>query len=253
MQFLQRKTAAALLLCATPFATASDFSLTGSWQLWQQSYSGDVNSAASNITIDLENDLQYDDERSNVFYAAIEHPLPVLPNFKVQRTEMEVSRSGTLRREIEFDEKTFAADSSFSSTLNLSHTDITAYWQPMQNWLTIGLGFTIRLYDSRITIQSRTTPSLRANEEVEQKLPMAYAKASLQIPNTRFSVGAELQGLGYDGSSLIDAQLQVAYESIFGFGAVLGYRSFQLKLDDIDDLDADISVTGAYLGATYHF
>ena len=248
-----RQVPTALLLCFAPFATASDFGLFGGWQLWQQSYSGDVNSVASSITIDVESDLQYDDERSNVFYAAIEHPLPVMPNFKIQRTEMETSRTGTLRREIEFDARTFAADSSVSSTLNLSHTDVTAYWQPMQNWLTIGVGFTMRFYDSRITIQSRTTPGLRAREEVKQKLPMAYGKASLQIPNTNFSVGAELQGLAFDGSSLIDAQLQVAYESVFGFGAVLGWRSFQLDLEDIDDLDADISVAGVYLGATYHF
>lgn len=253
MKFLFRMTAAALLLCFTPLSKASDFGLFGGWQLWQQSYSGDLNSDTSRIIIDVEKDLQYDDERSNVFYAAVEHPLPVLPNFKLQRTEMETSSVGTFQRDIEFNNTTFATDTSFFSSLDLSHTDITGYWQPVQNWVTIGVGVTVRIYDSRVVIQSRTNNGVRAREEVEQRLPMAYGKARLEIPNTHFSVSAELQGLSFDGSNLLDAQLQVAYESIFGFGAALGWRSFHLELDDINDLDTDIDVSGVYLAATYHF
>lgn len=253
MKFPSRISLAALLLSLAPLTAASDFGLFAGWQSWQQDYSGDVNSVESTITIDLESDLGFDDERSNVFYAAVEHPLPVLPNFKVQRTEMEISRDGTLQREIEFNSTTFAADENIFTNVDLSHTDITAYWQPLQNWVTVGLGFTVRLYDSRITIQSRTNTGLRAKEELEQRLPMAYGKALVKIPNTNFSVGAEVQGLSYDGSNLIDAQLQVAYESIFGFGAALGWRSFQLDLEDIDDVDADIDVSGVYFGVTYHF
>ncbi len=253
MKFLLTKMPAALLLCFAPLVMASDFALFGGWQFWQQGYSGDVNSVTSSVIIDVEKDLQYDDQRSNVFYAAVEHPLPALPNFKLRRTEMETSGTGTLQREIEFDNTSFATDTSFFSSLDLSHTDITAYWQPMQNWLTIGLGFTVRVFDSRIIIRSRANNSVRAREEVEQRLPMVYGKALLEIPNTRFRVSAELQGLSYDGSNLFDAQLQIAYESIFGFGAVLGWRSFQLELDNADGLDADIGVSGAYLGATYRF
>lgn len=244
---------AVLLPGFAPLSVASDFGLFAGWSNWWQSYSGDVNSVDSAIDIDIESDMGFDDEQSNVFYAAIEHPLPVLPNFKLQRTEMEISGNNTLPRDIEFNNTTFAVGENIFTDVDLSHTDITAYWQPLQNWLTLGLGFTVRFYDSRISIRSRTNTGLRAKEELEQRLPMAYGKALLEIPNTNFSIGAEVQGLGYDGSNLIDAQLQVAYESIFGFGAALGWRSFQLDLEDIDDIDADIDVSGVYLGITYHF
>ncbi|MGI9289572.1 MAG: TIGR04219 family outer membrane beta-barrel protein [Pseudomonadales bacterium] len=244
---------ATLLLSLAPLSIASDFGLFAGWHSWQQDYSGDVNSVESTINIDLESDLGFDDERNNVFYAAVEHPLPVLPNFKVQRTEMEISRDSTLQREIEFNSTTFPAGENIFTNVDLSHTDITAYWQPLQNWVTLGVGFTVRLYDSRISIESRTNTGLRAKEELEQRLPMAYGKALVEIPNTNFSIGAELQGVGYDGSNLIDTQLQVAYESIFGFGAALGWRSFRLDLEDIDDIDADIEVSGVYFGITYNF
>ena len=223
------------------------------WHLWQQDYSGGINSVTSSMIIDVEKDLRYDKKRGNVFYAAVEQPLPLLPNFKVQCTEMETSGTGTLQREIELNNTPFANGTSFSYSLDLSHTDITGYWQPLQNWVTFGLAFTVCIYDSRIIVRSRINSGVRVKKEVEQRLPMAYRKASLQIPNTNFSVAAELQVSGYDGSSLVDAQLQIAYESIFGFGAVLGWRSFQLDQENIDDVDADISVSGGYPGVTYQF
>lgn len=253
MKFPPQIRLAALLLSFAPHSIASDFGVYAGWSYWQQAYSGDVNSVDSIVDIDLESDLGFNDERGNVIYAAIEHPLPVLPNFKLQRTEMEITGDGRLQRDIEFNNTTFGVDENISTDLDLSHTDITAYWQPLQNWVTLGIGFSVRIYDSKISIQSRTNANLRAKEELEQRLPLLYGKVLVEIPDSHFSVGAELQGFSYDGSNLIDAQLQVTYESVFGVGATLGWRSLQLDLEDIDDVDADIDISGAYIGITYHF
>lgn len=254
MKLLLTPAVAALLFSLpTPAPQASDFGLFAGWSTWQQNYTGDFNSVTSAISVDVEDDLAFDDERNISFYAAVEHPLPAMPNLKFTRTQMEISRNGRLQREIDFNDTTFAANTSIHSRVDLSHTDVTAYWQPVQHWLTVGLGFTVRLYDSRIVVQSRAESDVRAKEELEHRLPMAYGRALIEIPNTGFSVGAEVHGVTYDGSNLLDTRLELAYQSIFGFGAMLGWRSFQMELDDIDDIDTDIGVSGVYLGITYRF
>ena len=69
------------------------------WRLglnaWQQQYEGDVQSGPS--VVDLEDDLGYDDEIGPSLYLALEHPVPVLPNILLQRTEMESDALGDVQ------------------------------------------------------------------------------------------------------------------------------------------------------------
>lgn len=45
---------------------------------WQPDFDGDVR--ADGETVDINRDLGLDDDDSNVFFVAIEHPVPLLPN-----------------------------------------------------------------------------------------------------------------------------------------------------------------------------
>lgn len=63
--------------------------------------------------------------------------------------------------------------------------------------------------------------------------------------------------VSYDGSSLSDMQFGVAYELIDSLAVDLalkaGVKKTKLELDDIDNLDADLTFDGAFISAELHF
>ena len=71
------------------------------WHLWQQDYSGEINSVTSSMIIDIEKNLRYDNKRGNVFYAAVEQPLPVISasllNYRVPATTAVISSMRSCR------------------------------------------------------------------------------------------------------------------------------------------------------------
>ncbi|MGY8850848.1 MAG: hypothetical protein ACKVKX_09025, partial [Pseudomonadales bacterium] len=52
---------------------------------WQASPEGDI----GRTDINLESTLNLDEENNQFVFVAIEHPIPLLPNIRVQHSEME--------------------------------------------------------------------------------------------------------------------------------------------------------------------
>jgi len=52
---------------------------------------------------------------------------------------------------------------------------------------------------------------------------------------------------------VVDYNVSLGFESEFGLGLEGGYRSMDLSLDDIENIDAELTVEGGYLGLFYHF
>ena len=80
---------------------------------WQQEVTGVVSSNGE--AIDVTDDLDLKDDRGNILYFALEHPVPVLPNFKVQKSDINVVGDGTLARQIEFNGVTFPLSEAIST------------------------------------------------------------------------------------------------------------------------------------------
>ena len=69
---------------------------------------------------------------------------------------------------------------------------------------------------------------------------------------TGLYVGGDFNGLVVSNDKLIDAKVNIGWESSFGLGIEAGYRSYTLEYDDSDDF-ADLTIDGAYAGVFYHF
>jgi len=91
-----------------------------------------------------------------------------------------------------------------------------------------------------------------ASQEIDVPIPMLYGKAKFELPLTGFAVEAEGNMLEISGNGITDATVKLAYESKLGLGVELGYRVFQLTLEDGDDLEAEVTVDGVYLGISLH-
>lgn len=217
---------------------------------WGADYSGDINDTDAGETIDLEDDLGFSDESNMVFYVALEHPVPVLPNIRIQQTALDSSANGTLTRDFTFDDVDFSIGQDVATDMDFTHTDLTLYYEILDNWVNLDLGLTVRKFDGEIKIEGGGEI---AQVDLDAALPMLYVMAQFDLPLTGLSAGLQGNAVGYSGSSLLDLNGYVQYEFAFGLGLRGGYRSFTLELDDIDDIDSDLTLSGPYAALTFHF
>jgi len=239
---MKKSTLCAITLAALPgFASADTlFGLYAGVGSWQSEFSGNLNTSADS-TIDLEGDLGFDNDANNIMWVAIELPIPVVPNIKLKSTSLEVS--GDIATGIIFNGVSLSAG---SSDLNLSHTDATVYYEILDNWISIDLGFTVRIFDGEVSLAGADPLPIDA------PLPLGYAMAKFELPFSGFYGGAEINAIGFGDSGVTDITVKIGYESAFRVGAELGYRTLNITLEDEDDLNTNIDVGGIYFAATLH-
>ncbi|MDB6061963.1 MAG: hypothetical protein JWM78_2066 [Verrucomicrobiaceae bacterium] len=216
---------------------------------WNPDFDGHVKSGGDRV--DLHNDLGIDDDNATVFYVAIEHPLPLLPNVLLQHTQLDTDATHQLSRTFTFDDTTYTAADTVKTNLDLSHTDATLYYELLDNWVELDLGLTIRHFDKGVKITALNAAK-SSTLDIDSTIPMLYASARFNLPLTGLYVGVDGNGIGYSGNTLFDYRAMVGYETKIGLGAELGVRNFDLKYKDGDD-KANVKVDGMYAELFYHF
>ena len=204
--------------------------------------------------IDLEDDLNLGGDNGNYYYIALEHGVPVLPNIKISRTELDESARSELSRNITFDDITFPATANVNSSMDLSHTDFTFYYEVLDNWLNLDLGLTARKFDGGI--QSQATyfnTRVTAVLDMEFTTPLLYAKGQINLPLNGLYVAGDINWAGYEGTNFYDVWAKAGYVFKFGLGLEVGYRKMQLDADDIEDLEADVTIDGNYVAVVFSF
>lgn len=238
-------------------AQAMDFNITAGANLWNVSPSGYIQGRDGQQKLDAKNDLGLSSESSSQLFVQFDHFIPVIPNFRISKTSLEFS--GSKDRTVTFMDETFTGN--LSSSVDLSHTDITAYYRfldgvtsfvPLVD-LRLELGATVRLFDGELSVTGDTA-SGRQTESVDLNapLPMGYLAGRVGVP-FGLSAGASVNTISYSGSSLTDLTFDVRYQ-YDGFplikpGITAGYRDFSLTLDDLDDTYGDLTLDGAFFGA----
>lgn len=217
--------------------------------IWQADFSGKVGVSSASIE-----GLGFDDEDSNMFYVALEHPVPLIPNIRLQYTDISSSSSATLSSNVVIDQVSFTTGSSVATELELSHTDAILYYEILDNWVNLDLGINVRRYDGSLEIRSG---SLREDVSLDGVIPMLYGKAQIDMPFTGWSAGLDASVVSYSGDSITDYAAKILYTSdalpLLDLGFELGYREMSLELDDLDDLETDLTLDGPYAGVTFHF
>lgn len=236
-------------IALAPLAQADTLGFSVGGYSWNQNIDGNVR--ADGDRVDLRDDLDFDSERNNVFFAEFEHPVPFLPNVRVQHTEMDSTETATLNRTVEIDDDTYFIGTDVRTKLDLSHTDLTLFYSPLDNWVKLRTGVTLRKFDDGVKIESLLTGD-SGEIDVDHVVPMLYVAARFDLPMTGLYAGVDANGIAYSDSHLYDARVNIGYESPIGLGVEGGYRRFQLQYEDGDD-EADVTIDGAYVGVFYHF
>lgn len=163
------------------------------------------------------------DGDNTVTYFAFEHPIPFVPNAKLQISDMSVGTG--------------------ANVIDLSHTDSTAYYEILDNFVSVDVGLTARAFDGSYDSASFTDTAY-----------LLYASAEVIVPITGLSVGMEMsKDIGLDDNGINDLKVRVRYEVLGGLGVELGQRTVTMNLKESLPNTNNLEFDGTYFALTYTF
>lgn len=249
------------LVTATLLSTTASADMLGLYVgagNWKPDFGGDFSNQGDQFVIGSSNDeFNVRDKDQSGFYIALEHPIPVLPNFMLAEQDMKSSGSGTFTGPVTFGGQTYRANTSIDSDFDLSHRDYTLYYEILDNWVNLDLGLTGRQFDGFVRMEGEDANApgmiVTRTEEFEGTLPMLYGKARFDLPLTGLSASVKINYISASGNTISDTSLILGYESSIGLGLEGGIRTFNMKLEDEDDFRTDMEFDGVFVNLTFHF
>lgn len=233
-----------VLLALLPIAAGADtLGIYAGAYHWSQQWDGSAQDGGDRIDIDRQ--LGYDSDNGNVIYVRFEHPLPLLPNLRLRRSEVETS--GRSNSALAFDGQNFGAGAR--STTDLGNTDVTAYYEVLDNVVSLDIGLTARHLDGEIKLEDG---SQTGSADIEGWVPMGYLGVRMDLPFSGLYAASSIDALSIGGDGVEDIELVLGWESPLGIGIEAGYRRFSLDYEDGSE-EADITIDGGFIGAIFHF
>ncbi|WP_045859276.1 TIGR04219 family outer membrane beta-barrel protein [Teredinibacter purpureus] len=221
---------------------------------WDVSLDGSMGIDDVPITTD---ELGLETDKSSFFYVALEHPIPLIPNIRIQRATLKSEGFAVVDREFTWDEISFPASAPTTTLLDFNQTDLTLYYEILDNWVSMDVGITAKILDGQASIESEPEGAEPIEEitELNGGLPMIYGMARFDIPTTGAYVAGMINYISYDNSTISDIEIKAGwmFESALDIGAEFGYRQFKMTLVDFEGANADLTYDGPYFNLALHF
>jgi outer membrane protein len=241
--------AALLLTGLSGHSQAADLSFSLGAYSWKTEASGGITGDSVIGPLDLSlSTFDQEPEYNNVFFATLEHPVPVLPNVKLAYTTLESYGTNGV-----YIYPGFSPIEISNGLIDLSHTDITGYYKVLDNIIELDIGLTVRVFDGSFELRSPLLSSNSGRSEIQSELALLYAKTAVNLP-LGFQLEAELNA-GDDGKqSGTDYSVLAKYRSPIGLGLAAGYRSFNADLESksTNNLFSKIYTDVTYKGPMFY-
>jgi len=221
---------------------------------WNWNVSGDLRykSAAINDTFDFKNDLGLKDDKQTFGYVVLEHPIPLLPNIRISKTNLSTSGTGSITVSKSFGGVTYSTSDTLTTSLVLNQTDLALYYEILDNDI---VGFDLGLNLKKISGSADVTGSVsgKTSAPIDVTVPMLYAGLQIGLPLTGLSIGADGSFISYSGNSMTDVTAYLRYTSDYFIGLEAGVRKINLTLDNIKDTSGKLDFNGPYISLFMQF
>ena len=141
------------------------------------------------------------------------------------------------------------SDQAVAADLDLSHTEVTFYYEILDNIVDLDLGLTARLFDGEASLIGATQ---QERIELDAVIPMLYGRAGIDLPFTGLSAALSGNWVNVNDVSLTDWSAEVNYDfkiaPTLEAGLSIGYRSMLIEIDDQDELQSDAEFDGLFIG-----
>jgi outer membrane protein len=243
----------ALACAAILSSTANADTILGGYigaQAWNMGASGGF---AQNESIA---EFEFDEETNSSFYAALEHPIPLIPNIKLARTTLDTTGSSVVDTQFTFGGEVYLINSELDTTVDITATDYILYYEILDtDIVSIDLGVSAKQIEGDFVVVDQNGNT--GSESFDGFIPMAYGKVQLGLPLTGLGLYAEGSFLSIDDDSFTDYQVALTYSFVESLALDLtlqaGYRNTSLEVNDLDDVYADLEFDGVFIGLEFDF
>jgi outer membrane protein len=232
-----------------PVCADTVLGMTADVDFWNMDSSGSFADSSDMQSFDL------DTESNAILTLAFEHPVPLVPNFKIKTNDLSSSGDQRLSSDFSFSDIDFPAGLELSVDFEAQNTDFIFYYEIFDNdTVSFDLGLNVKYLDGDIEVESN---GLRASEAFDGYVPMVHGAVQVGIPTTRISVFGDLSLLSVGDHTLQDYTAGVAFKLVESLAVDVslkgGYHRISLELDDLDGIYTDWDFDGAFLGVQADF
>ncbi|CUS48227.1 MAG: outer membrane protein [Idiomarinaceae bacterium HL-53] len=244
------------VLCSASAHADWLFGIHAEAQYWQAENDGGFTQNPS------DHDWAWDDEGASRLSLNINHFVPFVPNVMVELQNLESSGRAFHMNDLSIRGTTFTTPENagdmtefLDSTWDLSHQTYTLYYRLFDNSLIeFYFGVSAKKFDGEVFVTDGATSF---QQDFEETIPMGYVRLTAGLPLTGLSIRAQGNPASFGDHDLYDIEASIRYEFLdtMAFDGVvsLGYRQFNLKLDDASGLYSDFSISGPFLNVSLHF
>lgn len=249
-----KKIITALLLVGTfvSSANADIARIEAGVGLWGQESSGKLSYTDSGANGRYDSSKPTDS--SLYFWALIKHPLPVLPNLRLEYTSVEDSGMGSGKFK-DFD----IGATSTKMVYDMKQYDIIPYYNIIDNtaWITLDLGLDIKIVEASVDASAKAPLFVGYKKSETFAIPLIYVRARVEIPSTNIGLESDVKYVSYGSNRVYDVRAKVDYT--FDISPVVqpaievGYRIQNVFVEDGSDLNIDLQFSGFYGGLMLRF
>ena len=206
------------------------------------------NASYKGSAADMEDTLGFSEEQDIFLKAYLEHPLPVIPNIKLGYTTLSHEGSSSVGN-FTWGDTTY--NGTINSSLSLDMTDVTLYYEFLDNWAETDAGLTLRYISGDMDVRSSVASDVA---DFSTWVPMLYGKVRFNLPVTDLSFQLEANVISYWDITAYDYELSARYTLAMGLGLEAGYKAFHLNSDDlVNGFNADMDFSGPYAAVLWDF
>lgn len=156
----------------------------------------------------------------------LEHPVPLLPNIRLDFTP----------------ESSFTGSDGAAGTnkVSLDQTDITPYYEILDNVVDLDIGVTFKVLDGKV--------EGTLNQEFSEVIPMGYLGAGINLVGTGLRIAGDVKYIEYNGDSLSDSRIKAVWNINKMVQVQGGYRYETLKINDHYDINSNVVIEGPFIG-----
>jgi len=228
--------------------------------VWNYKATGDM--VYTDSDGELINTTNGDTQTSPYVWLLVKHPIPILPNIRLEYSAMHDDGKGTgTYNGIDFGVNT-------PTTTDLVEYDIIPYYNILDNtfWTTIDVGIDLKIAEYDFTAKQVTTIPIGSipgatqdyNEKGSTVVPLAYLRTRVEIPVTDIGLEADAKFISYDGDTVYDARAKIDYTLSFlpvvQPAIEIGYRVKKYDFTSEDKtFHMNMDFKGFYMGVMARF
>ncbi|MET0065691.1 MAG: TIGR04219 family outer membrane beta-barrel protein [Candidatus Thiodiazotropha sp.] len=218
----------------------------------------DSTGSLSDTTKSEMQDFDLGSSGTGVFSLAFEHPIPIIPNFKLRTNDLSAEDDVRLSGSFSYAGVDYDAGSDVNMEFDVQSSDFIFYYEVFDNdVLSFDFGLNLKYLDGDIRFESKDDANQASQDHFKGYVPMLYGATEIGIPATRFSLYGDINILSIGDHTLQDYQAGVAFGLVESLPVDVrlkgGYRRFSLELDDLDGIYTDWAFEGLYLGLQADF